>query len=102
MEAFRWNKEHSYWHLLDKNCNKHCYLLQIKAPQIEQHEIKDAIVYRETTSHVYILVEVDLEDEKTWAPKTKPFSSVWDVLEYLDETLGYLPKFRQPEEGDIC
>jgi hypothetical protein len=93
MEAFRWNEKEKTWHLFDGATGSYCYLHQIMTPVISgtEHRLTDM-------PYIYTLVQALLDDTGTWTLKASPFSNIYDALEYSEEILGYLPKFRDPNE----
>jgi len=93
MEAFRWNKEESTWHLFDEKAGIHCYLHRITAPVIPGTAHTSLEM-----PYIYIFVQALIEENGTWTLKADIFSNVYKSLEYGEEILGYLPKFRDPNE----
>ena len=93
MEAFRWNIENKYWHLFDSNTGMYCYLHQVIAPVIPgtNHRLSEM-------PYIYTVVQALIEENATWTLRANPFSTVYGALEYCEETLGYVPKFRDPQE----
>jgi len=93
MKSFEWNTEHQYWHLFASKLGTHCYLQQVLAPVIPgtNHRASDM-------PYIYTLVQALIEENGTWTLKATPFSNVYEALDYCDEILGYIPKFRDPHE----
>jgi len=93
MNVFRWNDEEKHWHLFDEDIGIHCYLQQITSPIMPgtEHRVTDM-------PYIYTLVQARIEENATWALKSTTISTVYDALEYCEELLGYVPKFRDPQE----
>ena len=93
MEAFKWNEKNSYWYLFNEKLGIYCYLHQAMAPVIpETNHITPEMPY------IYTLVQALLTENQTWTLKATSFSNVYEALEYSEGVLGYLPKFRDPNE----
>ena len=93
MEAFKWNIEHKYWHLFEEHLGIHCYLLQVISPPIPG--TKQGTL---GMPFIYALVQALIDESGTWTLQANPFSNVYDALEHSETVLGYLPKFRDPQE----
>ena len=93
MEAFKWNIEHKYWHLLEECLGIHCYLSQIISPPIPGTKQGTFGM-----PYIYTLVQALIDENGTWTLQANPFSNVYDSLEHSEKVLGYLPKFLDPQE----
>ena len=93
MEAFRWNDNEKNWYLFDKEVGIYCYLHQIVAPPIPGTNHRSPEM-----PYIYNLVQALIEENGTWSLVATPFSNVYDALEHSEGVLGYIPKFRDPNE----
>ena len=92
-EAFKWDIDNHYWYLFDEPTGQHCYLQQVNAPPIPgtQQRLPEM-------PHIYDLTQALIDENSTWTLQSTPFSNVYAGLEYSETVLGYLPKFRDPQE----
>jgi len=93
MDAFKWNPEDKHWYLFDSNVGIYCYLFQLIAPVIPGTEHKASDM-----SRIYTFVQASIDENGEWNLKADPFNNIYTALEYSEEVLGYLPKFRDPNE----
>ena len=93
MEAFKWNTENQYWSLFDSNTGINCYLHQVIAPVIPGTNGRLSEM-----PYIYTLVQALLEENGTWTLRANPFSNIYEALDFCEKILGFMPKFRDPQE----